>query len=178
MKILTYTIPEELQTNPFIISLSEQETLSNNQVVALKSMLNIEIDVIPYSTKSVKKYCQYFYRPDYHGDMLQDHSYAYDVPDNRVDSEIQDDHAAQYGAEAYVNEFRYVDDVELPANVENVSQYMIMFFEDYDFLVKKIARNRFRTVKARNNAVNALNSLTSATPNENTISKAIYTPKY
>jgi len=182
MKILHYNIPEELQDNSFIKSLQahalDYGTLTENQIVALKSILGIELTINPYSLQTVKRYIQYFYRPDYHGDMLQDSNYAYNVSDKMLEHKIQDAHAAQYGSEVYVNEYKFVDSFDIPASVTNVHYFMNIFYDDYKHIVDKLERNGYRSTRNKNKGINALNSLTSGNPDEHIVNQAIFKVRY
>jgi metal-sulfur cluster biosynthetic enzyme len=160
MIIQKFDIPKSLESDRFIQSLYEQskiKTLSDKQINALKSVLNIEIPLLKYKTKTVKMYKQYFFRADYHGDILQDSRTVYDIvnPSNK----IQDLHALQYSTEKYINEYQYVFDVEIPFNVVNVDYFMNFYYEDYTKLIDKIERNKFRSTKTRNNAAILLNKM-------------------
>lgn len=182
MKILHYNIPEELQDNSFIKSLQahalDYGTLTENQIVALKSILSIELTVNPYSIQPVKKYKQYFYRTDYHGDYLQDYEYVYDIPKEILNDKIQDAHAAQYGSEVYVNKYKFVEEVNIPKNVTNVSYFMDIFYEDFKHIVDKLERNGYRSTRNKNKGINALNSITSGFPDEYMVQQAIFKVKY
>ena len=163
MKILDYNIPTELEGNRYIQSLDKQakvRKLTAPQLEVLSDMLGIETHIDTYETQTVKKYIRYFYRLDYHGDELRDSDYVYNVEPNRVYNKIQDGHAAQYGTESYEDEYKYIGEQTIPANITNVTYFMNEHYEDYEFLVKKIERNKFRKVTTKNIAIRALNSLT------------------
>jgi len=160
MTIQNLIIPSSLESNTFVQSLYEQskyKTLSEKQINSLKGILNIPLELSETKYKTVKIYNKYFYRTDYHGDMLQDSSTVYDI--ENVDVKIQDLHAAQYNSEAYIKKYKYIKDVKIPFNVTNVDYFMDFYYNDYITLTEKLQRNKFRSTKSKNNVIFLLNKM-------------------
>jgi len=160
MTIQNLIIPDTLKSNTFVQSLFKQskyKTLSDKQINVLKGMLDIPLQLLDTKYKTVKVYNRYFYRFDYHGDVLQDSEIVYDVEDTNV--KIQDLHAAQYDNEVYINKYKHIKDVKIPFNVTNVNYFMDFYYNDYIELTKKLQRNKFRSTKSKNNVIFLLNKM-------------------
>jgi len=165
----TFTIPSNLQENSFVISLLEQsltKELSTKQIQALMDILDMPEDEPKYKTQTIKRYKRSYFKIDYHGDPLQVSESAYNVSEADLSNKIQDEHALQYGSEAYVTEFEFIEDIEIPAEVTNISYFMTFYYEDYKSLSEKVKRNKFRKTKSRNLAYRALNTLVQGNVSE------------
>ena len=175
-----YNIPTDLQDNKFVKSLAHQyisRDLSAVQIEVLNDILGVEVEAVEVELKSLNRVVEYFYREDYHGDMLRDNTYAYGEVD--LDEKIQDAHAAQYGAEAYINRYKFDKVIEIPSCIDNISHFMIMHYEDFKAINDKVNRNIFRQLKSKNNHLRALKSLTTLDkngeyrPNDRAIEKCL-----
>ena len=180
MKIITknenFKIPTDLEVNSFIKSLYEQsldKELTVKQIVALKSILNIELESPIYKTKIIKQYKKYYYRTDYHGDYLQDCDFVYDVDESDLEKVIQDAHAGQYSYEKYIKEYSFVKDVEIPSVITNIKYFMDELYEDYVAIANEIKRNKFRKTKTKNDAIYALNSILDCNADIELINKVL-----
>ena len=158
----TFTIPANLQENSFVISLLEQsltKELSTKQIQTLMDILDMPEDEPKYETQTIKRYKRSYFKIDHHGDPLQVSESVYDISEDNLNNKIQDIHALQYGSEAYVTEYTYIEDIEIPAKVTNIGYFMSFFYEDYKALSEKVQRNKFRKIKSKNLAYRALQSL-------------------
>jgi len=122
-------------------------------------MLDIEIPLMKYKSKTVKCYKEYFYKIDYHGDYSKSFRKIYDIDESKINDIIQDMHTLQYGNETYTNKYKFLLEVEIPFNVSNVYYFMTFYYNDYKKLIEKIRKNTFRSIKSRNNAVILLNKM-------------------
>jgi len=93
-----FKVPQDLQEHSFLLSTAKQynegKKLSPKQLNVINDILKIEEEFnVDFETQYL--YREYFYRPDYHGDMLKDCNYII-VPAKLVQKQIQDLHALQY----------------------------------------------------------------------------------
>jgi len=154
MKILNYNIPEELQNNSFIVSIKDNEKLSDAQLNVLKSILGIEETLNDFKTKTVKVYLESFYRTDYHGDYLQDYKFVFDVNEENLNDTIE----GQYEHEAYVNKYKFKETINVPGKITNLDLYYSEYKNDFEFFMKKLQNNKFRKISTKNKCILAITS--------------------
>ena len=171
-----FEIPEEHLNNSFVQSLAEQyelKALTDRQISTLNNIIGVDAEMPEYNTQTVYRVTERFYRPDYHGDMLLDSSYIYIKDINLLDlnEEIQDAHAGQYGAEKYTKKYGNVEEISIPASIDNISYFCILYLEDFIFLTEKLNRDKFRSVRTKNECIQAINTLLTNSPDETLINK-------
>ena len=169
-----FNLDSSLNTNDFISSLKEQyesgKTLSKAQLDCLIDYSGKKIELPEYKTKKVNLYYENFYRLDYHGDYLCSSNIVIDDGNLDLNEKIQDAHAAQYSYEDYIDKYNFKETVSVPC-LNNLNKFL-SYKEDYDFLTKKLNRNKFRSVRSFNNCVRALNSILDETYSQKLLDKA------
>jgi len=154
---IDFKVPQELQDNKFLQSTSKQynlgKKLSEKQLQVINDILGTEETFdIDFETKYL--YLEYFYRTDYHGDMLMDSNYII-TPGKLLQERIQDLHALQYNSEMYSNKYKRIRTIEVPSNAIHFEYNFEVFEKHYT----KLKRNRFRTTKSKNKCIRNLKNI-------------------
>ena len=171
-----YNIPLEFQSHEFIQSLQKQyktRELSPKQLDALQIIVG-NIILLKYKLRTIQEATEHYYRTDYHGDYL----HCAEIVQGQFKSEmIQDLHAMQYGYAAEIERFTDIKDIEV-LDIDRVKMGLnksesMTLLKNFDRMVEKLQRNKFRKIRTKNECLVAINSVIKETPNFKLIDKVL-----
>lgn len=147
-----------------------KQTISDKQNDLLTKIMKREFDVSNIEYKKCFLYKEYFYRPDWRGDMLRDSRYI--LSDNElVQEQIIDAVSEQYGYKSFEDKYQFEKMVAVPKSIKGLNNYANYYMFKFEKLMMKLTRAR--SINSKYKIIRAIKTILSEEYDDSLISDAL-----
>ena len=135
-----------------------KQQLSEKQNDLLIKILKREFDISNITYIKMFLYKEYFYRPDWRGDMMRDSKYILS-PVELEQEQIIDAISEQYNCKSYDDKFEFEKMVAVPASIQQLHNYANYYMLKFEKLMMKLPRAR--TMNSKYKIIKAIKTILS-----------------
>lgn len=147
-----------------------KQMLSDKQNDLLTKIIKREFDVSNIQYKKCFLYKEYFYRPDWRGDMLRDSRYVLS-PVELEQEQIIDAISEQYNSKSFEDKYHFEKMVAVPTTIKELNNYANYYMFKFEKLMMKLPRAR--SINSKYKIIRAIKTILSEEYNDSLISDVL-----
>lgn len=147
-----------------------KQTLSDKQNDLLTKILKREFDIGNISYNKMYLYKEYFYRPDWRGDMLRDSRYVLS-PVELEQEQIIDAISEQYNYKSFEDKYQFEKMVAVPSSINRLNNYANYYMTKFEKLMMKLPRAR--SINSKYKIIKAIKTILTEEYNDSLISDVL-----